>query len=70
MGNEDKLPRGHAYVRMRNAGYKIDVDFPEIDSECAQRMIEAAMRVFREDEGKAMNETKTKIQAAPDDRGF
>ncbi len=41
------LPRGHAYIRMRNRGYKIDIDYPELDSAQAERIIKAAMAIVR-----------------------
>lgn len=28
---DDKLPRGHAYLHMRNRGYRIDIDWPEVN---------------------------------------
>ncbi len=43
------LPRGHAYIRMRNRGYKIDIDYPELDSAQAERIIRAAMAIVREE---------------------
>jgi len=49
MENDDKLPRGHAYIRMRNRGYKIDIDYPELDSAQAERIIKAVMLIARED---------------------
>ena len=45
MGNDDKLPRGHAYIRMRNRGYSIDIDFPETNSEQAEQAIKAVMAI-------------------------
>jgi hypothetical protein len=45
----DKLPRGHAYIRMHNRGYKIDIDYPEVDSEQAERIIKAALEIVAED---------------------
>ncbi len=45
----DKLPRGHAYIRMRNRGGSIDIEYPEIDSDQAARIMEAAMAIVRED---------------------
>lgn len=57
MAEIDKRPkRGHAFVRMRNKGYYIGIDFTqEKDSAIAQRMIDAAMAEYRkcvEEEGK------------------
>ena len=62
----DRLPRGHAYVRVRNKGYSIHVDFPAVSDDVAERMIEAAMKVFREDaaafrEKSLANPTKDRI---------
>lgn len=51
---EKPLPRGHSYIRMRNRGYCINIDFMEIDSHIAEEMINAAMAVYRkhlEEEG-------------------
>ena len=48
MENDDKLPRGHAYIRMRNRGYRFDIDYPELDSEQAERIIKAVIAIFRE----------------------
>lgn len=45
---DEKLPRGHAYIRMRNRRYSIHIDFREIDSDLAQRMSDAAMATYRE----------------------
>ena len=45
---EDKLPRGHAYIRMRNRGYRIDIDWPEWDSDEAERMMRAVMKIATE----------------------
>jgi hypothetical protein len=47
MENDDKLPRGHAYIRMRNGGYKINIDYPEVESSEAERIIEAVMAIVR-----------------------
>ena len=44
-----RLPRGHAYVRVRNRGYSIHIDFTELDSAIAEKMIKAAMDVYREE---------------------
>lgn len=48
----DKLPRNHAYVHMRNRGYSIHIDFREVDSEIAEKMIKAAMAAYDEAMGK------------------
>lgn len=48
MENDDKLPRGHAYIRMRNRGYKIDIDYPELDSAEAELIIKAVMATLRD----------------------
>lgn len=48
----DKLPRGHAYIRMRNRGYRIDIDYPEVDSEQAEQIIKAVMKIVRGEAGK------------------
>ena len=45
METDDKLPRGHAYIRMRNRGYKIDIDYDELDSAEAERIIKAVMSI-------------------------
>jgi len=46
--NDGKLPRGHAYLRMRNRGYTIEIEYMEVDSEQAERAIKAAMAVVRD----------------------
>jgi hypothetical protein len=46
---DDKLPRGHAYIHVRNHGETIHIDYPEIDSAQAGRVIDAAMAIVRED---------------------
>ena len=48
MENDDKLPRGHAYIRMRNNGGYIHIDYPEVDSPEAERMIKAVLAVLKE----------------------
>lgn len=50
--SEPDLPRGHAYIRMRNRGYKIDIDWPEMDAPQAQRMIEAVMAIMTAEDEK------------------
>jgi hypothetical protein len=49
MENDDKLPRGHAYIRMRNKGYKVNIDYPEVDSAAAERLIKAVMEIVKEE---------------------
>ena len=46
MATDDKLPRGHAYIYMRNRGCAIDIDYPEVDSEEAARILEAVMAII------------------------
>jgi|GEM_PF-4651838 len=41
----NKLPRGHAYIHMRNRGYSIDLDYRELDSEEAELAIKAVMSI-------------------------
>jgi len=48
MEKNDKFPRGHAYVRMRNRGYKIDIDWPAIDSPEAEEMIKAVCEILKQ----------------------
>jgi hypothetical protein len=45
----DKLPRGHAYIRVRNRGYRIDINYPELDSAEADQAIRAMLAVVTED---------------------
>jgi len=51
MDEDYKYPRGHAYIRMRNKGYRIDVDFPaaRIDVETVIRVQFRRERVARLD---------------------
>lgn len=44
-----RLPRGHAYIRMRNRGHMIHIDYPGVDSDQAARMIDAVLAVQRAD---------------------
>lgn len=53
MSNPDKLPRGHAYIHMRNRGGKIDLDYPEMDSPEVARMMKAVMAILGEEIEKA-----------------
>lgn len=55
---EPKYQRGHAYVRVRNRGYSVDIDFPEVDSPCAERMIKAVMEILKADEEQAAKKRK------------
>jgi hypothetical protein len=43
---EKKLPRGHAYVRLRNKGYSIHIDFCEVESAVAERCMRAALEEY------------------------
>lgn len=45
-----KLPRGHAYMRFRNNGYSIHVDFPEKKVAWLESIIQGALATLREDE--------------------
>lgn len=49
MTMEQRFPRGHAYVRMRVDGYSVDIDYPTISSDQARRIMDAVMRIVRED---------------------
>jgi hypothetical protein len=46
---EEKLPRGHAYIRMRNKGASVNIDWAEVDSETAEKAIQAVMAIVREE---------------------
>lgn len=50
MNIPEKLPRGHAYIRMRNKGVRVHIDYVDIDHEQAERMWEAVMAIFRADQ--------------------
>ena len=45
-----KLPRGHAYMRFRNDGFSIHVDFPEKKVEWLNKVIRDAMAEYGKDE--------------------
>ena len=49
----DKLPRGHTYIHMRNRGYAIDIDYLEIDSLQAEHMIKAVLAIMNEEDAAA-----------------
>jgi hypothetical protein len=53
MKSLDTLPRGHAYIRMRNDGATMHIDYPDVDSAEAARMIQAIMDIFKESLEKA-----------------
>ena len=36
---EKRLPKGHAYVRIRNRGYSIHIDAAKIDDAFSERMM-------------------------------
>jgi len=42
----DKLPRGHAYIRMRNRGCAFHIDYEEVDSAEAERMMKAVLEIL------------------------
>jgi hypothetical protein len=52
MANDDKLPRGHAYIRVRNKGQAVHVDYRELDSPEAERIMNALCALLKEDGGK------------------
>ncbi len=52
MTGSDKLPRKHAYIHMRNRGGVIDIDYPEVDSPEADRIMKAVMAILREEVAK------------------
>ena len=58
MGNDDKLPRGHAFIHMRNRGYKIDVDYPETDSAEAESVIKAIIAIVSASSDKRENDDR------------
>ena len=43
-GAPKRLPRGHAYMRFRNRGYVIHVDFEKADIPWLEGIIKAALR--------------------------
>ena len=59
---EPKLPRGHAYMRFRNDGYSIHVDFPELKLEWLNKVIRDAMAEY----GKSEEEGREKGHPLPD----
>lgn len=42
-----KLPRGHAYIRLRNRGTTIHFDMPSVDDPIAKKMMDAALAVWK-----------------------
>lgn len=45
---KNRLPRGYAYMRFRNKGYSIDVEFPRTDEPLVELVMQKAMQVLRE----------------------
>ena len=39
----EKLPRGHAYIRIRNNGFSVDMDFRDKDVPFVERMLRLVM---------------------------
>jgi hypothetical protein len=50
MTDRKKLPSGHAYMRFRNNGYAIHVDFPEKNLPFLDKIIRMAMKAYGKDE--------------------
>lgn len=40
---EEKYPRGHAYIRIRNAGFSVDLEFRDKDVPFVEEMMRLVM---------------------------
>ena len=49
MANDDKLPRGHAYIRVRNKGQAVHLDYRELESPGAERIMKALCALLKEE---------------------
>ena len=66
---EDRLPRGHAYIRFRNKGYSLHIDFPEKEVPWLEYLMKQAMRQFslqEEKEKRLAEREKRKADARMD----